>query len=254
MTKLLSLLVGNLAPLSTDKHHVVSGIDKTPQKDPQWLGREGFTNDHQGDKVHHGGPEKAVHHYPFEHYALWRQLFGPCHRLARPSAFGENFSTIGITEQTVAVGDVFEIGEAIIEVSQPRQPCWKLNVKFDIPALALKLQTTGMTGWYYRVIQAGFVKPEDNFKCLERKTPFWSIEKINTVVLRCRTTNAELLTELAELPSLSANWKALIQKRLALKHIEDWTDRLNGKNPLHKTEQLTGIKEKTQSHPRPKKL
>ena len=107
----------------------------------------------------HGGPEKAVHHYPFDHYEAWRTELGDIGLLRQPGAFGENLSAVGLTEADVAVGDVFRLGSAIVEVSQGRQPCWKLNERFGQPTVAKSVQASGRTGWYYRVIETGLVAP-----------------------------------------------------------------------------------------------
>ena len=133
-----ALLTGKVKPLG--KRGAPSGIAKTPVKDPIMLGPTGFEGDAQGDTKHHGGPEKAVHHYPFDHYAAWTSEIGPHARLAEPGAFGENLSTLGLTEDVVAIGDIFSLGSAVLQVSQGRQPCWKLNERFEIPDMARRVQ------------------------------------------------------------------------------------------------------------------
>ncbi|MBK5933956.1 MOSC domain-containing protein [Rhodovulum imhoffii] len=140
------LLTGSIAPLPGGDAH--SGIDKTPVTRPLALGLEGFEGDEQADRRVHGGVEKAVHHYPFEHYATWRKELGDLAPLTPPGAFGENLSSTGLTETTVAVGDIFRLGGALLQVSQGRQPCWKLNLRFDVPDMAQRVQKSGRTGWY----------------------------------------------------------------------------------------------------------
>ncbi len=143
---LLSLLTGKILPLGP--RGVPSGIVKGPVSGPTNLTVTGFDDDAQGDLVRHGGPEKAVHHYPYEHYAIWKSEIGDNNLLDCPGAFGENFSTVGMSEGTVSIGDVFEIGSAVLEVSQGRQPCWKLNARFGNSAMSRLVQSSGRTGWY----------------------------------------------------------------------------------------------------------
>ena len=133
-----------------------SAIAKQPVAS-QYLDYTGFDSDQQGDPVHHGGPQKAVHHYAFEHYAAWQRELKAIDgvRNLAIGGFGENLSTLGLTEANVAIGDIFTLGDAVIQVSQPRQPCWKLGVRFNLAGMARKVQASGRTGWYYRVLQPG---------------------------------------------------------------------------------------------------
>ena len=124
-----TILVGGVKPLKESTH--TSGIDKHPVSEAIWAGRNGLQGDAQSDLKHHGGADKAVHHYAYEHYEFWRNELGPKDVLLRPGAFGENFSSTGLTEKEICISDVFSIGSAIVQVTQARQPCWKLNLRFD---------------------------------------------------------------------------------------------------------------------------
>lgn len=219
------LLTGSIAPLGL--RGIPSGIAKRPCPDRIWLGREGLTGDEQGDRRHHGGPEKAVHHYAFDHYPAWRDALGERDVLSRPGAFGENLSTSGLTEAEVAVGDIFRAGEALIQVSQGRQPCWKLNARFDVPDMALRVQTTGRTGWYYRVIEPGLVAAGDSLVLLDRPAPEWTLERLWRALYVDRMNIPEL-TAMTTLTLLSENWRKYAEKRLATRQVEDWSRRLLG--------------------------
>lgn len=199
-----ALLTGKVKPLG--KRGAPSGIAKTPVKDPIMLGPTGFEGDAQGDTKHHGGLEKAVHHYPFEHYVTWAAEIGPHARLAEPGAFGENLSTLGLTEDVVAIGDIFSLGSAVLQVSQGRQPCWKLNERFEIPDMARRVQTSGRTGWYYRVLQQGEVRPMDSLTLVERPAPSWTLRRIWHCFYVDRLNQAEL-NALAQLPQLAEGWR-----------------------------------------------
>ena len=107
-----------------------SGIDKRPVVGRVRATVLGLVGDAQGDLRVHGGPDKAIHHYPQEHSAHWQAVLGAHPLLHVPGAFGENLHTRGLTEADVCLGDHWRVGEALLEVSQARQPCWKLNERF----------------------------------------------------------------------------------------------------------------------------
>ncbi len=225
MVELLSLRIGGIAPLGNEG--VLSGINKAAIQGEVMLTKTGFIGDDQADKKHHGGVEKAVHHYDYGHYAFWKTELENCTVFDAPGAFGENLSTIGVTEKDIAVGDVFRLGGAIIEVSQGRQPCFKLNLRFSTPDMALRVQNSGRTGWYYRVLQEGPVKLSDELKRIERKCEEWTIHRLWQALYVTRNDREEL-SKLANLDLLAPNWRKLAEKRLASHSIEDWSKRLNG--------------------------
>lgn len=224
--QLNALLTGSLKPLGASG--VESGIDKQPVSTPLYLSRTGFLSDMQADRKHHGGPEKAVHHYPFEHYAFWRQTIGPRAVLDRPGAFGENISTLGMEETGVALGDTFRLGDAVIAVSQPRQPCWKLNIRFAHACMAQKVQARARTGWYYRVVEEGVVCPDDRLVLLERPLARWPLTRI-WHKFYIDTMNMAELRELAQLPLLPQTMRKIASFRLQKQKTESWQERLAGK-------------------------
>ncbi|RBC28072.1 MOSC domain-containing protein, partial [Xanthomonas oryzae pv. oryzae] len=120
-----------------------SAIDKRALQGTVQVGIEGLEGDEQGDRRVHGGPDKAIHHYPRDHYAAWREELGPHVLLEAAGAFGENLSSAGLTEADVCLGDRFALGTAVVEVSQLRQPCWKLSDRFGVRELARRVQETG---------------------------------------------------------------------------------------------------------------
>ena len=222
------LLTGPVRPLGT--RAAPSGIDKHPAAGRVWLGREGLAGDAQGDRKHHGGSEKAVHHYAFEHYAAWREAVGPRGVLARPGAFGENVSTTGLVEAQVAVGDIFRAGGALLQVSQGRQPCWKLNLRFGVPDMALRVQESGRTGWYYRVLEEGFVEAGEDLVLVDRISPEWTIERLWRV-LYVDMLDAGELAAMAALAHLPESWRGHAVRRLETARVEDWSRRLTGEEP-----------------------
>lgn len=147
------VLTSTLAPLGTDG--TLSGIAKRIVPGPWTITPLGIEGDAQGDLKHHGGTEKAIHHYPRDHYATWNAEIGPHPLMLTPGAFGENLSTYGWTEGNVCIGDVVRFGTVPLQVSQGRQPCFKLNSRFGRDSMAVAVQRTGRTGWYYRVREVG---------------------------------------------------------------------------------------------------
>lgn len=220
-----SLMTGKVAPLGPRQSP--SGIVKTPRMGKVWLGSLGFAGDEQGDRQHHGGIEKAVHHYPFDYYAGWRKEIGDKLVLHQAGAFGENISTTGLTEADVAIGDRFRLGEALIEVSQGRQPCWKLNFRFDVPDMALRVQKSGRSGWYYRVLEEGHVECGDCLTLVERQSPEWTLHRL-WHLLYVDVLNYAELSEMAALEHLPEGWRRYAVKRLENRKVEDWSKRLTG--------------------------
>lgn len=222
----LAVLVGRAVPFG--RPGVRSAIAKAPAEGPVRVTPSGLAGDEQGDLRHHGGPEKAVHHYPFDHYPAWRrELPGPPAILGAPGAFGENLSTSGLTEATVCVGDLWRAGTALLEVSQGRQPCWKLNRRFGVPDMARRVQASGRTGWYYRVREAGTVRAGDALRLLDRPHPGWPLARLIRILYVDRLDRAALAA-VAGLEPLAASWRELAARRLERGTVEDWSARLDG--------------------------
>lgn len=169
-----------------------------------------------------------MHHYPLDHYQAWRVDLGDLPVLGAPGAFGENISGAGLTEETVAVGDIFQLGGALVQVSQGRQPCWKLNHRFGIPDMARRVQDSGRTGWYYRVLQQGMVAPGDDLVLIDRLAPAWTLCRLWRTMYVDRLNRAELAS-IAGLDVLAEGWRRHAQRRLDSGRVEDWRPRLEGK-------------------------
>ncbi|MBA1205116.1 MOSC domain-containing protein [Pseudomonas capeferrum] len=219
------LLTGRARPYT--RAGTRSAIDKRSQTGPRKVTLLGIEGDEQGDLRVHGGVEKAIHHYPHEHYGAWADELGEHGLLARPGAFGENFSTRGWSEADVCLGDRIRIGTALLEVSQGRLPCWKLDDRFGVERMALRMQQNGRTGWYYRVLEEGQVQVGDRLRLVERPHPDWSIARLSAVLFDKRL-EAALLEECLALP-LVPSWRKTLQRRLEQRQVEDWTSRLHGR-------------------------
>jgi MOSC domain-containing protein YiiM len=219
-----AVLVG--PPVAFRPNGEPSGIHKTPCDGPVTVMETGLASDGQGDTKRHGGLEKALHHYPAEHYVAWRQeMLELASKVAQPGAFGENLSATGLDEAGVCIGDVFDLGTARVQVAQGRQPCWRLNVRFGRKDMARRVQATGRTGWYYRVLAPGRVTPGDRLLLAHRPNPAWPLTRLLDILYR-DTLNTKALAAIAELQDLAESWRALARSRLERQDVEDWTHRL----------------------------
>ncbi len=203
-----------------------SAILKQAIGGPWQISETGLAGDEQADTRHHGGPEKALHHYCFDHYAVWREELPSARQILEAApAFGENISAPGFSEADVCVGDVFEAGSVTLQVSQGRQPCWKLNTRFGVPDMAKRVQQTGRTGWYYRILKPGTIEPGCALKLIDRPQPDWTIAGIAKLLYHRPEAFAEL-EALAEVSELAEGWRTLARRRVERRSVEDWTARL----------------------------
>jgi MOSC domain-containing protein YiiM len=219
-----SVLLGSVAPLGD---RALSAIAKRPAPGLWRIETTGLVGDAQADLKHHGGPEKALHQYPLEHYAAWAEEIGGDPLLLAPGAFGENLSATGWTEARICVGDVIRFGGALLQVSQGRQPCWKLNRRFGRNDMASRVQRGGRTGWYYRVLEAGEAREGDCLRLLDRPRPDWTLERL-TLLLYRQTDDLDGLAGMAALPELAQSWREIARRRLNGGKVENWTKRLYG--------------------------
>lgn len=152
-----------------------TGIFKAPVDGPVQLTPTGLEGDEQADLRHHGGVDKALHHYPFEHYAVMGQEWPQCAGVLGAGVLGENISTRGMTEHDVCIGDIFQLGAARVQVSQPRSPCWKIDRRLKVDDASRFVEAAGITGWYYRVLEPGAVEAGDTIELLERPNAWLSL-------------------------------------------------------------------------------
>lgn len=221
--EIAELRIGRVAPLGPAG--VPSAIDKQQVAGPVMAGPLGLDGDEQGDRKHHGGPHKALHAYALAHLPLWAAELPRRAACFRPGAFGENLVVGYATEADFCLGDRWRAGSALIEVSQARQPCWRLNLRFDLPDMARRVQETGRSGWYFRVIEPGVIAAGDHGVLAERPHPEWSLGRVSHLLYHDRM-NRSALEELAALPGLPDSWQRLVDARLASGRTENWARRL----------------------------
>lgn len=188
-----------------------TGMFKTETEEKIWLGKTGLVGDEVADKKNHGGPEKALFAYPIKHYKYWKEDLEI--DTIDMGAMGENIAVLEMDEFTVCIGDTYKFGDAIIQVSQPRQPCWKPARRFQVMDFALRIQNSGLTGWYFRVLKEGNVLSRIDLELLERPYPQWSIAACNEV-MHLYKDDLRLADDLASCDLLAENWKRTLNKRL----------------------------------------
>jgi MOSC domain-containing protein YiiM len=202
-----------------------SGISKRPVSEKIYLDTLGFEGDGVADSKNHGGYDKAVCAYCLDHFPFWEKELN---KKLYPGAFGENLSLTGLLETQIHIRDQFKIGNAIIECSQPRQPCHKLNKTFDAPDMAHHVQDSGFTGYYFRVIQPGWVQPEMNLLLTKEGSGKISIESANHLMHHDKLNNGKM-KQIIEKTVLSERWKQTFKTRLEKKTPENIKPRLFGK-------------------------
>ena len=190
-----------------------SAIAKRPREGTVQVLSEGLAPDEQADRRVHGGPEMALHLYPQGHHDWWRGQIGDHPALDEPGGFGSNLAVTGLTEEMVHIGDRFRLGSALTEVSQPRQPCWKIEHRFGHKGMVASIIKTGRCGWYFRVIETGDVTAGDALERIAIGAEDWSVARVFKALVAGKATPAEL-AELAVLAPLSPK----LRERAAAKH------------------------------------
>ncbi|KAF2259511.1 3-chlorobenzoate-3,4-dioxygenase reductase subunit [Lojkania enalia] len=205
---------------------VDSAIFKIPLRGSIPITEFGIPSDQQAYHGH-GGVDKALLHYCSNHYLEWKaELPGSAH-LFNAGGFGENLISDALEERTVCVGDQISIGEILVQVSEPRAPCFKLNHRFEVKDMARRSQSLFRTGWYYRVLKTGSISPGDMITLVERPHPEWTIARAQ-YYLYIEKDNKEAMEEMVKLPELGKSIKKLVRKRLEKDAVEDQDGRMFG--------------------------
>ncbi|MBI3523144.1 MAG: MOSC domain-containing protein [Betaproteobacteria bacterium] len=210
MKRITGLFIGSIATLEPEGQP--TGIFKHAVAGPVQLTRTGLAGDVQADRRVHGGPEKAVHHYAAENYLRLAADFPQIASALVPGSLGENISTTGWDEESICIGDIFRLGAALVQVSQPRSPCWKIDRKFSQTGLTRFIAEHGVAGWYYRVLEEAMVAPDDAFELQERPAPDVTLARLWRASIAHRPTTVEL-DHLLAAPGLAPNWIDKLAKR-----------------------------------------
>ncbi len=193
-----------------------SAVAKRPREGPVQILKDGFAPDEQADRRVHGGPEKAVHLYPLDHHTFWSgELCDPAALalLDQPGAFGSNLAVRDLTEDDVHIGDRFRIGTALLEISQPRQPCWKVDHRFGVKGLTAKIVNTGRCGWYFRVLQIGECEAGDVLERVEVGHEHWSVARTFAAMIAGKASRDDY-AQLARLGRLNERMRQKAAQKL----------------------------------------
>lgn len=207
-----ALMVGKSALLPDGKR---SAIAKHPAAGPARIGRLGLAGDTQVDKRHHGGPEMAVHLYPLTHHTFWRERLGDHPLLDDPGAFGGNLAVEGLDETQVRLGERFRLGSALLEISQPRMPCATIERRFERKGMVAAIMESGRCGWYFRVIEEGEAQAGDILEPIPGTGTEHTIRTVfEALADPASSVGSGLVTDLAECPVLTAEWRAKAASKL----------------------------------------
>jgi MOSC domain-containing protein YiiM len=195
---------------SDDAESWTSAICKAKVSGAVQVQQTGILGDEQADLVHHGGPDKAILAYAAQHYDQWNaELPG---KGFDAGGFGENLTVADLDESQCCIGDTFRVGDCVLEISQPRQPCWKLSRRWDLPRLAVLVQQNGRTGWYLRVKEPGQIETGMTLELIARRFPEFSIQWANAVMYAKPRRPADD-QRLSQCPALSEAWRTDLEKR-----------------------------------------
>ena len=176
------------------------------------IGPGGIAGDEHADMRAHGDADKAVHLFPREHYDALARAFPEARHLV-PGGLGDNLSTLGITEETAFIGDIFALGTARLQIAQPRTPCWKIDARCGVEGVAAHVAEHGIAGWYFRVLTPGGCAAGDALIHTERPSGAISLAYFHRS-LRARRPALEILDRLANAPGLAAEWVGKIRDRM----------------------------------------
>ncbi len=211
IARIMSVHVGQIRPLGPEG--VPSAFLKHRVSIPVEVTALGLVGDAQADLRVHGGPEKAVYGYSTANYAAWRADYPRHEALLEPGGFGENLAVDGLAEADLCVGDVHAIGSALLQVCQPRQPCFKFALRFGDTSLPKAMVRNGRSGWYYRVLQTGSLAAGDAVTLHERPNPDFPFTRLVAIVGRARPSRDEL-TRMATMPGLASQWQEAARSML----------------------------------------
>lgn len=207
----VSLYIGGIRPLPESARP--TGMYKHPVVSPIELGPEGFCGDMQADRRVHGGPEKAVHLYPARHYSKLAKQFPEAASQLVIGSLGENISTPDLDENDVRIGDIWRLGSALLQVCQPRNPCWKIDERFASDGMAAFIAEHRLTGWYWSVVVPGQVSPGDALELENPATDAFTLAE----AIRCWQAHRPALADLEKIaasPGIASNWKLKIKTRI----------------------------------------
>lgn len=222
ISKILYIKIGrvNNKKLKNGKREeLVSAIKKEVVK-KAYLLESGFKGDSVADKVHHGGVNKAVFILPMKTFKKINANFGNIFKIDDPAFFGENLILDNVDESSICIGDILNIGKAQIQITQPRQPCWKLSASTGIESMTKFIFENGLTGFYAKVLKEGDIQQNNEVFLESRENPNLTIEKLNKIILN-PLTDEELTIKALSCEDLGHQFKNSLEKRYKLGEKDD---------------------------------
>ena len=207
-----SIRVGKPVSLQYKNKLVQSAIYKDEVDHPIYVTKTNLDGDEQSDLKHHGGPDKAICVYPSEHYLYWSKKIG---HLFQAGDFGENLTLCGLTEDTVMIGDVLKAGDCLFQVTQPREPCYKIAARHNIDQLPFWIRETGYSGYYLRVLEEGYLTKGASIEIIDRNSQAYTVAYANQI-MHHDSMNMEAIHKILSVDALSESWKKQFRKKLAL--------------------------------------
>ncbi len=186
-----------------------TAIDKKPVAEAVELAEAGLVGDHQAHAQVHGGNDRALCVYAVEHFEYWSERLGS---EIGPGAFGENLSTRGLLDSEVCIGDRYRVGQALLQVTEPRKPCWIIAHKHNQPEIVAWILETGYSGFFFRVLEAAPIQVRAEIELIERPHPDVTVDRAMRLVVSGKPTPDEL-ERMANIPELSASWKKKVAKK-----------------------------------------
>ncbi len=209
--RIVEVRTGRIAPLGP--RGVASAYLKSVVAGAVRVGEYGLSGDSQADLSVHGGLDKAVYGYPRSRYADWAAAFPAIAERFVAGSMGENLVVDGPDETGIHIGDRIRVGGALLQVTQPRQPCFKLTLFIGEPQVARTMTRRGWCGWYYRVLEPGTAGAGDSHTVVERPNPSWPVSRFAEVIA-ARALGADLLSEMLGMEGLAATWQVKALKLL----------------------------------------
>ncbi len=207
--RILTVLVGKTRTVSIAEKEIFTGGAKSPV-DEAFLRFGNFDGDSQGNLVHHGGKDRSACVYVAEHYAWWRSQFG--YDLSH-GAFCENLTIEGALEDLICIGDIYRAGKALVQVTQPRDPCVTIDRLTGIPDLWIKAREAGKLGFHLRTLEEGFVRAGDDFELVQRHPDSVAVSKVLDL-FHGRSKDRALAERLARIPAFADQGKTIIASRI----------------------------------------
>lgn len=208
--ELKSVNVGKPQVVKRNGEELYTSFIKTPTHERIAVTRFGLEGDEQADKKHHGGEQKAVCLYPYEHFAYWEEQTG---KKMRASAFGENLTVNGVAEEDVCIGDIFKWGDAEIQVTHPRTPCQHISFVHEVKTFTKQVTQTGLTGFYAKVLHEGQASVHDSFERTHQDSHCVSVAEVNRLKYKDRN-DVEGLEKVIQVEALEPALKQSFTERL----------------------------------------